>query len=302
MPEVLEVKKYSDFIKKNIKNNTLINIKILNGRYKKHGPFNGYTKFKKNMPLKFINIHSKGKFIYMEFSNNNTIFYLLNTLGLSGGWFFKQHNDDIYKSPNLIEFLNVKDIDTYTKTSLKHLNVEFIFTDCSLFFYDTLSFGTLKVITDINELNKKLNAIGPDIMDIDTTIDMFIDAMNKYPDKEIGLNLMNQKLISGIGNYLRADILWLAKISPFRLTKNITSKEFNTIFKLTRSLLWSLYDLKKGIKLKLVSKKDITPHHFKRDFFIYYEEFDIYGNPVVKEELYEGSQKRSIFWCPKLQK
>ena len=32
--------------------------------------------------------------------------------------------------------------------------------------------------------------------------------------------------ISGIGNYLRADILWLSKISPFRLTKKISIKRF----------------------------------------------------------------------------
>jgi len=39
MPEINEVRKYADFIKKKIKNNSITNINILNGRYKKHGPF-----------------------------------------------------------------------------------------------------------------------------------------------------------------------------------------------------------------------------------------------------------------------
>ena len=299
MPEIVEIKKYCDFINKNIKGDTLINIKILNGRYKKHSPFEGYSKLKKKLPLNLLLVQSKGKFIYMTF---NSDIYLLNTLGLSGGWVFKQHNQEHYKYPNMIEFLNAKDIENYRDNSMKHLNVEFQFVNGSLFFYDTLSFGTIKVIFDIDLLNKKLSNIGPDIMDINTNVNMFKDAMDKYPDKEIGINLMNQKLVSGIGNYLRSDIIWLAKISPFRLTKNISDKEFANIFRLARSITWGDYDLKKGLKMKLIKKTDILPRKYKRDFLVYYEETDIYGNHVVKEELYEGSQKRFIYWCPKIQK
>ena len=29
---------------------------------------------------------------------------------------------------------------------------------------------------------------------------------------------------------------------------------------------------------------------------------DIHGNVVKKEEMYEGSQKRFIYWCPNIQK
>jgi len=299
MPEIVEIKKYCDFINKNIKGNTLINVKILNGRYKKHSPFDGYSKLKKKLPLDFILVQSKGKFIYMTF---NSDIYLLNTLGLSGGWVFKQHNQDYFKYPNMIEFLNAKDIENYRNNSMKHLNVEFQFVNGSLFFYDTLSFGTIKVIFDVNLLNKKLSSIGPDIMDLNTNVNMFKDAMDKYPDKEIGINLMNQKLVSGIGNYLRSDILWLAKISPFRLVKNISDKEFDNIFRLARSITWGDYDLKKGLKMKLIKKTDILPRKYKRDFLVYYEETDIYGNHVIKEELYEGSQKRFIYWCPNIQK
>jgi endonuclease-8 len=253
MPEIVEIKKYCDFIKKNIKNQKLLNIKILNGRYKKHKPFEKYSILKNNLPLRFIDISSKGKFIYFTFDNN---IFLLNTLGLSGGWIFKNKND-VYTFPQMIEFLNIKDIENYRNNSFKHLNVEFIFENGSLFFYDMLSFGTLKVINNVDLLNKKLSSIGHDIMDIKTTDKMFIDAMNTYPDKEIGINLINQKLISGIGNYLRADILWLAKVSPFRLTKNLSINELKTIFSKARSLTWTDYNYKKGLKLKMV----FTPLH-----------------------------------------
>lgn len=83
MPEIIEVRKYADFIRKVLINKNLINITILNGRYKKHKPFELFNKFKSNLPTKVLEINTKGKLMYILFDNN---YYILVTLGLSGGW------------------------------------------------------------------------------------------------------------------------------------------------------------------------------------------------------------------------
>ena len=44
------------------------------------------------------------------------------------------------------------------------------------------------------------------------------------------------------------------------------------------------------------------PNDYERDFFVYKQNTDINGYNVKKEELYEGSQKRFIYWVPKVQK
>ena len=44
MPEINEVRKCADFIRKKLKNKEIIKINILNGRYKKKGPFENYKK------------------------------------------------------------------------------------------------------------------------------------------------------------------------------------------------------------------------------------------------------------------
>jgi hypothetical protein len=54
--------------------------------------------------------------------------------------------------------------------------------------------------------------------------------------------------------------------------------------------------------LILMLKKDIIPRNYDRDFLVYSENTDIYNNKVIKEELYEGSQKRFIYWTKKMQK
>jgi len=295
MPEIVEVRKYCDFINENMMNQNITNISILNGRYKKHKPFEGYHMIKKYLPLKFIKAQSKGKFIYITFENNIILFC---TLGLSGGWTFL--SDKKYLFPNIVEYLNINDIKQYHDKSLKHLNVEFKIATGSLYFFDMLSFGTLKAIDNIITLEKKLKSIAPDVMECNKKT--FNDIIRCHPSKMIGLVLLNQKIISGIGNYLRADVLWMAKVSPFRYIKNITPKEINKIYRAIMALTWGNYDIKFAIKNKLVLKSTRLPFFYKRDFYIYNETNDIYGNHVKKEELYEGSQKRFIYWCPSYQK
>jgi formamidopyrimidine-DNA glycosylase len=298
MPEINEVRKYADFVKSKLKKINKIN--ILNGRYKKHGPFPLYKELVNTLPVNVIDIKTKGKFMYMILSDG---YYLFSTLGLSGGWVYQDNKTKKYSHPEIIEYLNKKDVDAYLETSLNHLNVEFVTDHGSIFFYDTLSFGTLKVIKNETELNKKLNTLGPDIMDNSTTYEIFKQRiqMNRNMTKEIGIVLMDQKTISGIGNYLRADILWLSKISPFRKINKITDNELKEIYHNSKVLTWGDYDYKKAIKEKIITSKDELPRDYERDFFVYFEDKDIYGHKIIKEELYEGSQKRFIYWVKERQ-
>ena len=306
MPEIVEVKRYADFLSEHFKNNKIINIKILKGRYKKHKPFIGYYKFANNLPVKVLDVLTKGKFIYFIMDNNLILF---NTLGLSGGWVYSstklKHDGDHsnVKHPTVHEFLNKNDVEQYRETSLKHLNIMLTLEKGFLYYFDMLSYGTLKIGT-LEDLNKKLSKIGPDFLDLTTTLELFIERIKKKTnlDKMIGNVLMNQTVVSGIGNYLRADSMWLAKISPHRKIKDLSDIELGIIFKSIRALVWSDYNYNKAVKLKFIRKNFKTPQKHNRDFFIYYYENDIYGNIVKKEEMYEGSQKRFIYWCPNIQK
>lgn len=303
MPEINEVRQYANFLLSKLKNKNILEINILNGRYKKHGPFENYNKLKHNLPIKLIDVKTKGKFLYMIFSpEHNSKIYLFSTLGLSGGWIYKKHKETSkFEHPTILEYLDKDSIDSYMSTSIKHLNVEFKTEHGSMYFYDTLSFGTLKVIDDNKDLDKKLNSIGPDIMDLDYNIFHEQITKKKNLKKVIGVVLMDQKTISGIGNYLRADILWMSKISPFRKVNKLSDEDLKLIFHNSKVLTWGQFDKKEAKRLKIISNKDKLPSDYDRDFFVYNEDEDIHGNKVIKEELYEGSQKRFIFWVKNYQ-
>lgn len=292
MPEVIEIRKYADFLKKKIKNKYLLELNIVKGRYTKK-PFELFN-INNKFPLKITDIKTKGKFLYFILENN---YYFYSTLGLKGGWVYYSIKENNYEFPFLVD-------NNYKKSALNNLNIEFKINNGILYYYDTLSFGTFKIINDENNLNKKLKSIGPDIMEKETSYEIFKEQIfqKKNLEKYIGNILMDQKSISGIGNYLRADILWLSRIIPFRKAKDLNDDELKIIYKNAKLLTWGEYNYKKGIVLGYINKNDKLPKDYKRNFFVYHSEYDIYGNKIIKEELYEGSQKRSIYWVPKIQK
>ncbi len=293
MPEVNEIRQFVDLLKKKLKNKNIEEINILKGRYKTNGPFPLYDEVKKKLPIKVLDVASKGKFIYFILDND---YYLFCTLGLSGGYIYKK-NDKITYAPGNSDL-------EFVENATKNLNVEFKTKIGSIYFYDQLSFGTLKFIKGTTELLKKLKTIGPDIMDLETTFEVFKERIKKKTNliKPIGNVLMNQKVISGIGNYLRADVLWMSAISPFRKVSTLDDSELTKIYKNVRLLTWGNYNKEEAIRLKIISKTSKLPSDYNRHFFVYEQEKDIKGNKVEKDELYEGSQKRSIYWSPAIQK
>lgn len=301
MPEVIEVMQYKDFLNKKLKNKYINDINILKGRYIKHGAFKDYNKLKSHMPLKVLSVKTKGKFLYFVLDKG---LYLFSTLGLRGGWVYYSYKENKFIFPNLLEYLGNYDISKYKQNALNHRNVEFKINDGIIYFFDTLQNGTFKVVSDKEELNNKLKSLGSDIMDIDTTYDIFKNQIMKKNNlsSPIGVVLVNQKVISGIGNYLRADILWMSRISPFRLVKDLKDSELKKIYKNSRFLTWGEYDFNKAIKLNIIDKKSKLPRYYGVNFYVYKQKKDIYGNEVIKEELYKGSVKRFIYWVKEIQK
>ncbi len=80
-----------------------------------------------------------------------------------------------------------------------------------------------------------LRRLGPDILPYPGT-GPFADAcFRERPlspenrDRAIGAALLDQTIIAGIGNYLRAEILFVCRISPFTLVSSLSSEQLSTL-------------------------------------------------------------------------
>ena len=271
MPEGPEVRTTVDWLQK-FKKKTLKSVGILSGRYGKKQEIPGCHRF--SYPALLKDINCKGKFIYFTFSyeNNNKEYYLFNTLGMSGMW---------------------------SNVHSKHARVVFFFEDAEpLYYVDIRNFGTLKFVDNLKDLNKKLDSLGPDMLQDGIGPVQFYKRIHKYGHKTIAEVLMNQKVVSGIGNYLKAECLYAAKISPHRFCGHISEKETQDLFYACRKIIRYSYETG-GATISTYRQPSGEKGLYSRRFAVYNQKQDPLGNKVIKEST---KDKRTTHWVPTVQK
>jgi endonuclease-8 len=282
MPEGPEVKRLVDKINKKYKNKNITNIKILNGKYLKK-PIKNINEIK--YPLVIEKICCKGKFIYWLFKNTDIVMF--NTLGMTGWWVENNNNFSLEK----------------------HNNVLFKIDGKNVFFNDFRNFGNI-IFCYRDNLDKKLKELGPDILYDD--VELFLQRIEKKrSDTLIATALLDQKVACGCGNYLRAEVLYLCKISPYREIDKMTNNELKLLWLNLKKLGWYYYNENKAIKLNIINNtfikkieiryKKYGPSNYKPDeytFMVYRQNIDPLGNKVISKKI----KDRMIHYVPKIQK
>jgi formamidopyrimidine-DNA glycosylase len=269
MPEGPEVKNMVLHLNKFLSGKTLHQIVIHSGRYSKKNPDN-FSKFIEKLPLKIIEVRNKGKFIWFQFEGGWTMW---NTLGMTGGW--KLEKD-------------------------KHSHCEFILdNDKSLWFNDIRNFGTIKFCNNVEDFEKKIKSLGPDILEDEFTLEIFESLLkqNKLKEKTLPEIFMNQKYLSGLGNYLKSEILYESKISPFRKLGDITDSDIQILYKNIKKI--SLASLKAGgATIRNYSNINNEKGKYVFEFKVYQQKKDPLGNIVKK---IDTKDKRTTHWVPEVQ-
>ena len=264
MPEGAEVKIITTQLSKYIGRDVL-NIRLIGGRYQNQKPV-GFNLLEKYLPSSITTIECKGKFIYWKFGSG---LILWNTLGMTGSW-------DLGPS--------------------SHPALEVNFRNMSaIYFNDPRRFGTVKFTNSELELTNKLNSLGPDMLNDPPGVDLFCQKLNKSTN--ITKLLMNQKVISGVGNYIKAEALYSAKISPWRVGNSLSKNEYQDLYESIIKVLKKSYSLG-GATLATYHDLNGESGKFDKQLIIYRKEKDPLGNPIIKELTPDG---RSTWWCPTVQ-
>jgi DNA-formamidopyrimidine glycosylase len=258
-----------------------LNFDLPSGRYSKKKP-DGYNDFIAELPTKVKNVSSKGKFIYFEFDNG---WYMYNTLGMSGGWYMKEK-----------EHATV--VLTYSSGSMPLTK-----SGKKLWFDDQRHFGTVKFVKGSNELENKLKTIGPDLLNDTVTDEDFIKKYRKHNNKKIDVVVTDQKIFSGIGNYLKAEILYKAKISPHAIVKNIPDNKLKELLIAIKHKITDSYKLG-GASVQHYSDLNNNKGKFNAYFEVYKKKVDSNGHKVISERVSkpENATSQKTYWVPDVQK
>lgn len=95
------------------------------------------------------------------------------------------------------------------------------------------------------EARQYLAFLGPDLLDedwndrakSDQLLAQSIQNMRLAPDQPIGTALLDQRLVSGIGNIYRCEVLLLARINPHCLVSELSDEQLTGLVLLARDLM-----------------------------------------------------------------
>lgn len=246
MPELPEVETVKNVLKELTLNKTIKSVDVLRDQ-----TIDGnVTIFKKSLQNQTIlDFKRVGKFIIFILTNN---LVLISHLRMEGKYFLKDENEKI----------------------TKHDLVVFHFVDgTKLLYNDTRRFGRIK-LSNIDEymITEPLNKVGPDPF-------MMNDASRlekAFKNKGIAIKtaLLDQSIMSGLGNIYVDEVLFGVKIHPETPAKLISKKQLDLIWKESKEVLSRAieaggstiksYHPKEGISgnfqvsLKVYGKKDGT--------------------------------------------
>ena len=80
-------------------------------------------------------------------------------------------------------------------------------------------------------LHPYLKKIGPDVLDNETTSETIINRLHnkKFHNRALGSILLDQSFISGLGNYLRSEILFFSELNHNQKSSMLNDKQIEKL-------------------------------------------------------------------------
>jgi endonuclease VIII len=78
--------------------------------------------------------------------------------------------------------------------------------------------------------------LGPDVLEVSVTAAQIAQRLSAFPKRVIADALLSQHVVAGLGNYLRADLLFLAKVNPLLKIGALTQKQLQMVGRAAKQL------------------------------------------------------------------
>jgi formamidopyrimidine-DNA glycosylase len=231
MPELPEVETYKQYFESTSLNKRIKNIEVRDDRILKLEKVVFIKALQEN---KFYSVLRHGKYLFIR---SNSIFLVMH-FGMTGDleYYHRSEEEPAYAKV-LFEFTN----------------------NYILSYISTRMFGKLNITNDINDFIGK-KRLGPDALSMN--YDEFIESL-KRRTTNAKTALMNQSVISGIGNIYSDEILFRSKINPMTKINLLDDDQKKTLFSNIKGVLQ--YGIEKGGILSDYSDDFLIPHRNQED-------------------------------------
>lgn len=190
-----------------------------------------FKKFKKEiLQSKITNVSRRAKNVLIEIENNKIILIHMKMTGhlLYGKYFYNKNKKEwVTNEPGPLQ-------DPFNR----FIHFVVTFSDGThLTLSDMRKFATIMFIKNKKLLEEKFKTYGPEPLDTHFNWKVLKICISKKSKQKIKSALMDQSLISGIGNIYSDEILWASHIHPERTVLSITNNEYKLLTKNIKDIL-----------------------------------------------------------------
>jgi endonuclease-8 len=138
--------------------------------------------------------------------------------------------------------------------------------------------------------------IGPDFLGETFDQEEAVRRIRARPDEEIADVLLNQRVVSGIGNEYKSELLFMSRVSPFAKVRDLTDEQLDTILKLSRKVMLANIHKRSPARITTFS---LDPSQKQYVYSRGRKPCRRCGTPI--EYAKQGKDARGTYWCPKCQ-
>lgn len=150
--------------------------------------------------------------------------------------------------------------------------------------------------------------LGPDVLAEEFTAETGIARLQAYarehPDAEVGVMLLNQRVLAGLGNVYKSEVAFAAEVSPWRTVGTLTRAETERLVEFAlRYMRANVVDGKGDGIVTYTGHRRTTRSMDSEDRVWVYrrsgQECRRCGATIQMRK--QGTQARSTYWCPECQ-
>lgn len=283
MPELPEVETIKIGLQKRISNLTIQKIQIISPK-----SFIGDPDLAQGQ--KVLNIWRRAKILGMDLTGGITLLFHLK---MSGQLVLKTKDP----KQSFIGGHPTKDMIDHMPNSHTRVILSFP-SDLHLYFNDQRRFGWVKVI-DQKITDQLFAKLGPEPLDKTFNWEVLKKNLLGHPNQPIKVAIMDQSVVSGIGNIYASEACFNAKVHPCKKVNQLSDQDFKNLY---QGIVKALSD---GISHGGSSRAHFVDPDGKKGYFLDYAK--VYwkedrpcpncGTAIMKIQL----RGRGTYFCPKCQ-
>lgn len=273
MPELPEVETIKETLKSKLLNHTIKGISIY---YPNIIDFPNAKEFEQKIIGETIhNLERRGKWILFELDH----YYLLSHLRMEGRYLFR----------------------TSEEKREKHEHIVFLLENgVELRYKDTRKFGRMHLIEKEKLYDQlPLSELGLEPWDVRLT-SKYLKQKLSHKTIPIKTSLLDQSIITGIGNIYANEILFLCKINPIKPSNQVKTKELESIIQHTKIVLESAIH-QGGTTIRSYEASEGVHGRFQQNLYVHGKEEQ--PCPTCQTTIRKiNIGGRGTYYCPKCQK